>query len=619
MDANQAAPTHDVADLQSERDALRIQAAAVAAQQASLTDQEKQLNQRRAALQQRERQIAEHLEERQKRLLALRDEIKQERGVVEQEQKNLETRKAALTDHLGKAQKQTERERRRFMEARKRFKQRWLHYTAEKQSGLRQHERQVHAEQQRLQQEADALQRERAQFGETRLRLNGEIELSRTELKAAWQELALAQQQWDEALNYEHRDREQQRRILEAREAAVADREQKLAEESRQFEELRSRLLKETEGLENRVRNRRYQLQEMQQKAPAVVDIPTIAVTRIAKPSHETANGSMDEPPEIVHRIAGHLADQRWLLLEHWSRFLQIVDAWHGDHAAVLAAVEETSRRLQERERRLEEQEIALDDRTAAVRQQHEALARSRAELDNWHLRLTLRETNEESERTRQWAVAEGRERTATALIEQLEAVRRRRQERRRQEIEELRQTRRQCEALRQKYLLLIHQVQEQEAEFAKQQRALAAQTAAVERYRIECLNRATNSPAAERRLEKLRRRAQARIEAGEREVTAQRQALAAEAHRMEERARHLQRREDELIALQSNLAQRETELEQRQLAQTETELPREQTIRLLQTQHEHDMRQLAVLRDEVERVALLLLDDGAVDVNRAA
>src|SRR5579862_9632226 len=89
MDANQS-PLGDGTDLQAERDALRIQVAAVAAQQARLLDEENQLQQRRSALEQREQQIAEHLEERQQRLVQLRDEIKQQRGALEEERRTFD-------------------------------------------------------------------------------------------------------------------------------------------------------------------------------------------------------------------------------------------------------------------------------------------------------------------------------------------------------------------------------------------------------------------------------------------------------------------------------------------------------------------------------------------------
>src|SRR5262249_43530445 len=50
--------------LEKQRDALRIQVAAVAAQQAALNEEEKTLKQRQAALDRQEEQLAAHLEAR---------------------------------------------------------------------------------------------------------------------------------------------------------------------------------------------------------------------------------------------------------------------------------------------------------------------------------------------------------------------------------------------------------------------------------------------------------------------------------------------------------------------------------------------------------------------------
>src|SRR5947209_6374549 len=158
----------------------------------------------------------------------------------------------------------------------------------------------------------------------------------------------------------------------------------------------------------------------------------------------------------------------------------------------------------------------------------------------------------------------------------------------------------------------------ERQTDLAREQRTLAARAVALERHRVELLSAAANSPAAEKRLEKLTRRSAARIEAGERKVTAQRQTLLAESRRLEERTRQLQQREEELAALQEQLAERRTEGEREQIALCQAELPRERELRLLKTQHEYDARQLAALRDEVERVARVLLDE-AETVQRAA
>ena len=55
-------------------EALRIQAAAVAAQQMALLEREARLGRDRMALQQHEAQLASHLDEKRERLLELRDQ-----------------------------------------------------------------------------------------------------------------------------------------------------------------------------------------------------------------------------------------------------------------------------------------------------------------------------------------------------------------------------------------------------------------------------------------------------------------------------------------------------------------------------------------------------------------
>jgi pSer/pThr/pTyr-binding forkhead associated (FHA) protein len=611
----------DSASLAAERDALRIQAAAVAAQQAQLTDEETLVNQRRDALEKREQQIAEHLEERQRRLLELREEIKQQRAVLENDREHFEEKRTTLQAELGKARQLADRERHRCADARKRFKHRWLRYTAEKQSSLHQRDLRLTADQLKLQKDFEALQRDHAHFAELRLRLNGEMEVSRRELKEAWHELALAQQRWEETLNAEHRKRNLHLRLLESRETAVVDGERTLAADRKHWQEARTRLLKEVEGLENRVRNQRYQLQELNPPRPTTS--VEVASPLLPAPPRVGLTGAVHELPELpafVQRMAGHLADQRWLLLEQWTRFLQIEEAWRQDQTALVAEAEAWERRLLEREEELGSRERALEACEADLRRRQDLIGKTRADQESWHARLTLRETHWEGEKCTHLTSAQMREETAAALIEQLEAVRRRRHERRRKEIEDLRQLRSQCEAVRQEYLALLHQFQQRQQDLANEQRALTARIGATEQYREELVNQSANSPAAEKRLEKLQRRISSRIEAAERKLTGQRHAILAETRRLEERARQLQEREAELTTLQEQLTGRLAQWEQEQIDHGKAELPRERELRILRTQHEHDARQVAALREEVERMARLLLGEGAESLDvRAA
>ena len=63
--------------------------------------------------------------------------------------------------------------------------------------------------------EAERLRRERAQVQAFLERANGERELGRRQLREEQQELALAQQAWEEALNAERAEQERARRELQ--------------------------------------------------------------------------------------------------------------------------------------------------------------------------------------------------------------------------------------------------------------------------------------------------------------------------------------------------------------------------------------------------------------------
>src|SRR5579884_1149030 len=213
---------------QAERDALRIQAAAVAAQQAELAEQEAQLRQRRKAL------------ERQKE--EVRTALNRERETV---QKELQ---------------QAGKERRRLIELRKRLKKRWHKHWHAHEAALQRREQDVKEKHAHFEREAEKLQRERVQLMQAQLRFNGEVELERRQLQDEWEQLGLAQQQWETCLNQEQAERSQRLRELDRRKEELAATEQKLSEQRRAAEQLHLQLRKEAEGLEARICNQRLKL-----------------------------------------------------------------------------------------------------------------------------------------------------------------------------------------------------------------------------------------------------------------------------------------------------------------------------------------------------------------------
>ncbi len=80
--ASSGLPASALDDAGTSKDAVRVQAAAVAAQQAALVEEEDKLDQRRTALESQESQLAAHLENKRLKLLQLSERTQAERAAI---------------------------------------------------------------------------------------------------------------------------------------------------------------------------------------------------------------------------------------------------------------------------------------------------------------------------------------------------------------------------------------------------------------------------------------------------------------------------------------------------------------------------------------------------------
>jgi pSer/pThr/pTyr-binding forkhead associated (FHA) protein len=602
------------AALRAERDALRIQAAAVAAQQAALGEEEIQLQQRRKALQRQKEQLATHLEERRQELIDLREQARRDRAALKAESETARAQNEEVRAALSKEREavrqelqQAARERRRLIEFRKRLKQRWRKHWKVHEDALKRREQELAGERGKLERDAECLQRERVQMTQAQLRFNGEVELGRRKLQDEWQQLGLAQQQWEACLNQEQTGRAAHLRELDRRAAAVAASEQAAYEQGRHAEELHLKLRKEAEGLDARIRNQRLKLVEQGKQSNPSPAGP-VAPFEAAAPLPRQREAAV---PAVLARLAGDLADQRLHLLKQWQAFLELREAWEPERAAALAEIEAAARELEQRERWLDARAQALADSEADLRRRQTALFDVRCSLEAWQARLTARETFLDNERVMLLADVRAREEHAEAQGQRLEEMRQRRARRRSQEIEELRLAREQHEQMRRDYALLWQECQDRRAQVIREQRELTAKSLALEQFRQELLRRAADTPGADKRVERLRRRALAHLEAEARELSRERAAVKAETGRLDGRADRLLDKEESLVARHESWMRKIAEWEEQRSAAAVVEQHREQELRHWQLVHEQDARQLHELREEVERIARLLLEEG--------
>jgi hypothetical protein len=315
---------------------------------------------------------------------------------------------------------------------------------------------------------------------------------------------------------------------------------------------------------------------------------------------------------DSLERLSGDLEDQRLQLAEQYERLLRERQDWRREQAAAAAELEAAGQRLQEREQALDRRASALEPAESRLAQRLEEAAHTRQHLEGWQARLTAREVAWAAEReellfrlrTRQ----ELSERQRAALL----GLCRRWVERRGQEEERLREARAETEAVRREYAAARqHWLRRAEA-LERMQRSLAGRRLALEQYQLECVGQATDSAAAEKRLRRLRRRWQRLSAAAERRLAKERRELEAEAARLEEQARRCDQETAAQQARAAEASRRRTEGECEDFVAESAQAALRQELLVARARCALYERQLAELRDEVERVARLLIDGRA-------
>ena len=163
---------------------------------------------------------------------------------------------------------------------------------------------------------------------------------------------------------------------------------------------------------------------------------------------------------------------------------------------------------------------------------------------------------------------------------------------------------------MRRQYIALWKECQLRRKELSREQCDMAARAVGVEQMRREIVATAPDAAGAERRMKRLRRREILRIEAGEKAIETARQDLAAESDRLDELAERLQAQQKDFVARQMELVRQQATWEEREAEAEDAEQRRRLELQRLVARREQDERQIAQLRDEVERVASVIMNE---------
>jgi len=611
-----------------ENDALRLQAAAVAAQQVALCEEEVKLQQRLGALEQQKEQLSSHLEDKRRRLVQLNQKAHAERSALHKDRVSYEKYIEKITTDLSQAQRevidsqqQLQTERRNLGDFHKKLKERWHREFDEERVRLEKSQEELANEACNLENDQQELQQRAKLVYREQLRTNSDYELKRQRLREAWIRIREAQQKW-------RLRRSQERTALRVRELDVERSEieahtvrQHLQQEIDGWQIRRSALEEEVDSLQSRVKNQRLKLFDQQQEIDRLNkqlaslqkqdDGTTGAVSgelRVIEPGRDDA--SLEQRQLELENTARELADQKLHLAEQWQRLLLAQQRFRQEQLRMLDDAQVVVGQITAQEDEVAQRERAGQDAERDLRQKHEEMLQLRQHLVAWRARLRVHETSWEGKRTQLLADVRAREEMAENNLHALVDVRQRWTKRRRKELEQLRADRAACDKLRREHAELLKDFENRSIAIEEEKRTLAEKALAFEQYRQEFLSRGGDSPAAERRIERLRRRWLTQNANIVRTILRERDSLQVEFARLDEKHAELQKRTDELGAAEAVFVEKQTAWEHKQILAASRQARMQQEVQKAMNQQAATEAQLGKMQDEVERIAKTLLNE---------
>jgi chromosome segregation ATPase len=604
----------------STKEALRIQAAAVAAQQAALTEEELRLEQRWRALEQQERQLGAYFEQQRQGLDALRADARQAQQALQQDRAAFEQRVATALEQItaqrqdvGRERSGLVQERRKLIDLRRRMIQRWRrHWSREraelesKQVALNQARQHVEKSERRLQQEKEALATAWA-------RANTNLESKHKELKKAQASLHAAERKLTAMT-----------RELTEREANLKAGTRQLAADRVSWEAQREKLADEIEGLESRARNARNKLLALEKRHPPA--------TAAGTPSAPAAIGSLQPEPdaafstfcgmldphamvrdqvqnEDIGRLIEELSDQRMFLAEECLRLAMVHKDWQNQEQRLGGELEALAHRIEQHELVLAQREQELKRREQHLEEQAQENDHAFGQVETIKVHLSSHVLALETEKNRLLHDLTDRRRQYEEEWQAALELRQRWENRRDQQVRRLRSQMQGLAELGKELAGLRREMIERRAQLDLERRQLAERSLSLEQLRQEYLAKAEDPVAAEKRFNVLLQQWSDEAATIESTFSKERRAIESYLGRFEERLQLLCRYHEELADRETALTRRETAWQEK-IATEQGERNRlTRELALLRNQRDSYLEQNRHLRDDVDKLAHLLLE----------
>jgi chromosome segregation ATPase len=343
---------------------------------------------------------------------------------------------------------------------------------------------------------------------------------------------------------------------------------------------------------------------------PAAVSPAAIAAPKAEPVLSPDENQLVQERLTHLEKLSGELADERLHLVEQCQRLVTAQHHWQQEREAAAAELEELGKRLQAREVEIGQREQVLRIAEQRQRQLHEEASAMQRRLEGWQARATARETTWESDRDRLLFDISSKEKLAEQRLQAIGQLHERWLRRRRREIQWIQAERTSYAKLRHEYAALRQDLLRRSAQLEREQRSLAERALAIEQFQQECVASSPYPAAASRRLDKLRSRWASLTTAAQKSLNDQRQSLAKEAAELDQQFGRLKKQADRIATQEAELSRQLSTWEHARLLANDEMTQVRTDLQTSQSQRDRYEKQVNDLRDEVERLARLLLDE---------
>ncbi len=602
------------------RAALRIQIAAVSAQQVALDEQEAGLVVRERELLQQEQQLAIRLDEQRRQVPQVhdrpvaRDEWDKDREAFAQQSaaasaELVQTRLALDKDHGKLAQ-----ERQRLAGVFQKLKLRWQRQAAEWKQRLAQHEIVFNEQKGEIERWRLDLEHRESTLKARLLRVNTDRELGSRQIGDGWTSLQDAQTLW-------RKRRGKERSLLRLRSIEIEQAEQKLREarrlllkEKETWELQQAALQQELFGLNNRVLHQRNRLDEQ----------PAVPSRGVAPAPQAAAAMPLSVPVDLrvadFERLLADVADQRAHLLDQHESMAGLHGEWQRQRDQLAGDLETLAQRLQRQEQEIHQRERNVRSDEQAVRQRESEAASLRQGLAVQLSRVQASEQTLAEERQRLLAESRDRQARQEQQLAELAELRQQWTRKRQQEMDQSQLERRDAEKLRAETLALRRQLVQRQVQIDEENRVLTEKGLALEEYSQEVFAKSPD-PASPRRVERLRRRWLTSHADSLRAAKQERAALQQELACLNARSDEVARRAEHAALVERGLAEKQILLDHKEALMRAKHSRLEEELRHAETQRREAEQRAVLLKDEVERMAQALLDDApkTLPIDRAA